>query len=483
MHFPRIFPLGSCIFLDCTVIVAYKRCEVFLRKENNFMKENRLTEGSVLKTLLLFAVPFLIANILQSLYGAVDLFVIGAYCGPESVAAVSTGTQVTQIVTSLITGLTLGSTILIGNAAGQKKTGEVRVIIGTTLTVFAVIALLLTVLMLLFLRPLLTALRTPKESFSLTMQYVTVCSLGNLFICGYNAISAILRGYGDSRRPMYFIGIACLINVVLDVVFVRFCRLDVRGTALATVLSQALSMMIAIVYLKRKEFLFDFRLRSFRPVPSVIRRLARVGIPISLQELLVRISFLYLTAVMNNCGVYAASVVGIGAKYDVFAMLTATSMANALAAITAQNMGAGLMQRARKSLWYGLSFALFVSCLFWLWAQLNPQSMIRVFSKDVHVIAAGVPYFRACSYDYILVTIVFCLNGYLNGRQKTVWTMISCSGGALLLRIPMVWFFGNHFPDDLGMLGRIAPTVSGIMACYTLLYVLYEGRKRPASHA
>lgn len=440
------------------------------------MKQNDLTEGSILKTLLLFAVPFLIANILQSLYGAVDLFVIGRYCAAESVAAVSTGTQVTQIVTSLITGLTLGSTIIIGQYMGSKDYESVKRTIGTTLTVFAIVAVILTVLMLTFERQLLTILRTPAESFELTMQYVAVCSLGNIFICGYNAISAILRGYGDSTRPMIFVGVACCLNIVLDFIFVKYCGLGVTGTALATVISQALSMVTAIAYLKKKQFLFDFKPKSFRPVGNIAKKLAFVGIPISFQEMMVRISFLYLMTVMNNCGVYAASVVGISSKYDVFAMLSATSMANALAAITAQNMGAGKQERARRSLWYGMSFALFASCLFWVWAQLNPQSMIRVFTDDTNVIAAGVPFFTSCSYDYIMVAIVFCLNGYLNGRQKTLWTMVSCSAGALFLRIPMVYLFGRYFAEDLGMLGKIAPIVSGIMACYTLVYVLYEGR-------
>lgn len=444
------------------------------------MKKNDLTEGSILKTLFVFAVPFLLANILQSLYGAVDLFVVGQYCDAKSVAAVSTGTQVTQIITSLVSGLTLGSTIIIGKYMGQKKYDRVRQTIGTTLTVFFFVAVGLTVVMIAFERPLLALLKTPEESFELTVQYVTICMLGNLFICGYNAISAILRGYGDSTRPMIFVGIACLLNIVLDFVFVKYCGLGVAGTALATVISQAFSMIVAIIYLKKKDFLFDFKPASFKVIGDLAKELARVGIPISLQEMMVRISFLYLTAVMNNCGVYAASVVGISSKYDVFAMLSATSMANALAAITAQNYGAKTYDRARKSLWYGLSFALFVSCLFWLWAQLNPQSMIGVFTTDTNVIAAGVPFFRSCSYDYILVTIVFCLNGYLNGKSKTVWTMVSCSAGALLLRMPMVYFFGKYFADNLGMLGKIAPIVSGTMACYTLIYVLLEGRRKKA---
>lgn len=440
-------------------------------------KQNILTEGNILKTLLVFAVPFLIANILQSLYGAVDLFVIGKYCDAPSVAAVSTGTQVTQIVTSLITGLTLGSTVIIGKYMGQQNYRRAAQTIGTTLTVFTLTAMLLTILMLAFERPLLMLLSTPEASFELTMQYVAVCASGNLFVCGYNAISAILRGYGDSTRPMIFVAVACVLNIILDFIFVKYLGLGVRGTALATVLSQAVSMICAIIYLKRSDFIFDFRLKSFYPIPALVKELAAVGIPISFQELMIRISFLYLMTVMNNCGVYAAAVVGISSKYDVFAMLSGTSVANALAAITAHNIGAGKPERARRSLWYGLSFAMFAALLFWLWAQLIPQSMIRVFSADEQVIAAGIPFFCSNSYDYLLVTIVFCLNGYLNGRQKTVWTMISSSAGALLLRIPLVYLFAKYYGDNLGMLGRIAPTVSGIMACYTLAYVLYEGRK------
>ena len=441
------------------------------------MNKNDLTEGGILKTLIFFAVPFLLANVLQSLYGAVDLFVVGKYCGAESVAAVSTGTQVTQIITSLISGLTLGSTIVIGKYMGCKDYVQVKRTIGTTLTLFFFVAIGLTFLMLFFESPLLTILKTPRESFGLTMEYVTVCAWGIVFICGYNAISAVLRGYGDSKSPLYFVGVSCAINVALDFIFVKYFRMNVRGTALATIISQAVSMGIAIVYLKKQQFIFDFKPASFRISGRLAKELACVGIPISFQEMMVRISFLYLMSVMNSCGVYAASVVGISSKYDVFAMLSATSMANALAAITAQNMGAGKLDRARKSLWYGLGFALLVSFLFWTWAQLSPQSMIRVFSEDENVIAAGIPFFRSCSYDYILVAVVFCLNGYLNGRQKTVWTMVSCSAGALLLRIPMVYLFGTYFAEDLGMLGKIAPVVSGVMACYTLIYVLYEGRR------
>ncbi len=435
-----------------------------------------LTRGSVAGTLLRFAAPFLLANVLQSLYGAVDLFVIGKYCGADSVAAVSTGTQVTQIVTSLMTGLTLGSTILVGRYTGMREPERVRQVISTSLLLFGLFAIVITALMLGFERPLLRLLQTPAASFEKTMTYVAICAAGNLFVCGYNAISAILRGCGDSVRPMLFVLIACVLNVILDYVLVAAAGMDVAGTALATILSQGVSMALAVLWLRRQDFLFDFRPKSFRWHPACARQLMRLGIPLSFQELMVRISFLYLMVVMNRLSVYAAAVIGVSSKYDVFAMLSATSVASALSALTAQNLGAGKPERARKALWYGLGFALGVSLCFWLWAQLSPQSMISVFTKDPDIIRAGVPFFRSCSYDYFLVSIVFCLNGYLNGREKTLFTMISCSAGALCLRIPMVWYFSSRFPDQTGMLGMIAPTVSGIMALYTLVYVLAEPR-------
>ncbi|MBO8436224.1 MAG: MATE family efflux transporter [Spirochaetes bacterium] len=447
------------------------------------MKALDLSEGPIASTLFRFAIPFLLANILQSLYGAVDLFVVGRFCQAASVAAVSTGTQVTQIVTSLMTGLTLGSTIIIGGFMGEKDYEKVKKTIGTTLTVFTIFSIIITISMLIFNKQILMLLNTPQESFKETMTYVTICTLGNIFICLYNAISAILRGYGDSTRPMIFVGIACVLNIVLDFLFTGAMSMGVSGVALATVISQAISMLIAIIYLKRMHFIFDFRLRSFKPDGEITKQLGRVGIPISFQELAVRISFLYLTMMMNSAGVYGAAVVGVGAKYDVFAMLSATSMANALAAITAQNLGRGKPKRARTSLWIALSFALGVSFLFWLWAQLSPETMIGLFTSDSGVIKAGIPYFRSASYDYIATALVFTLNGYLNGRQKTLWTMVSCTFGALVLRIPMVWIFGNRFGSDLGLLGTIAPTVSGIMAFYTLIYILRDGRKQKALKA
>ena len=306
---------------------------------------------------------------------------------------------------------------------------------------------------------------------------MTICFLGIFFICGYNAISAILRGYGDSRRPMYFVGLSCVLNIIGDVVFVKYMGMGVAGTALATVLSQGVSMVCSIVYLNYSKFLFTFHLKNFRVDRELAAELAKVGIPISFQECMVRLSFLYLTSVTNRLGVSAAAAVGIASKYDVFAMLPATSIASALAVITAQNYGAGKLERARQSLMAGIGFAVTASSVFFLWAQLSPQTMIGVFNKNRDIIAAGIPFFKSCSFDYLAVSFVFCLNGYMNGRSRTVFTMVSCCFGAVVLRIPLIHIAYTYCADNLFVLGGIAPVVSGIMAVYTLGFVVWEFRK------
>lgn len=442
-----------------------------MEKAGDMKRTYDLTEGNIVRTVIGFAVPFLLANLIQALYGAADLMVIGWYCEKEAVAAVSTGTQVTQIITSIITGLTLGSTVLVGTCVGQKRMEDVKAAISTSFCLFGAAGVLLSVLLLFFTGPILTLLRTPEESFALARQYVSVCACGVVFICGYNAISAVLRGYGDSKSPLLFVAIAGCMNVAGDILLVKYAGMGVRGTALATILSQGFSMVCAMGYLNRRDFIFRFRLSNFRVYGPKVRELMRIGIPISLQECMVRLSFLYLTAVTNALGVSAASAVGIASKYDVFAMLPATSIASALASIVAQNYGARKYDRMNRALLVGILAAAPFSLAFFLWAQLSPETMIGFFSRDPMVIAAGIPFFKTCSLDYLCVLFVFSLNGYLNGRSKTIFTMISCCAGALLLRMPLIWLVCRFMPENLGVIGMVAPTVSGIMAVYTGMYV------------
>lgn len=435
-------------------------------------RDHDLTQGNLASTVILFAVPFLLANLIQALYGAVDLMIVGWYCEKEAVAAVSTGTQVTQIITSIISGLTMGATVLVGSYVGRKRPEDVRETISTSLCLFFFAGVVLSVLLYLFTVPVLTLLKTPPEAFALAKQYVNVCACGVVFICGYNAISAVLRGYGDSKSPLLFVAVAGCLNVAGDIILVKYFGMGVQGTALATIASQGFSMVCAMVYLNRRDFIFKFRLSNFKLYGRKGKELLQIGVPISLQECMVRLSFLYLTSVTNSLGVAAASAVGIASKYDVFAMLPATSIASALASIVAQNYGAGKYDRMNRSLWVGILSAAPFSLAFFLWAQLSPQTMIGIFSRDPSVIAAGIPFFKTCSYDYLCVLMVFAMNGYLNGRSRTIFTMLSCCFGALALRMPLIYLVCRFVPENLGIIGTVAPTVSGIMAVYTTVYVL-----------
>lgn len=435
-----------------------------------------LTEGPIFKVLLRFSVPFMLAALLQALYGAVDLMVIGRFCPSASVAAVSTGTQITQIITSLISGLTLGGTILIAKYTGRNEPEKVRQAAGTTLMAFFLFSLALT----LFLIPagpfLLRLLKIPEESFAQARQYVLICSLGTIFICGYNALSAILRGLGDSLSPLLFVAVACFFNIAGDLFTVGVLGMGPAGTALATVLSQALSMAAAVLCVKRKTpFLKPGSLKIHL---GLLRELAALGIPVSFQECMVRVSFLYLTAVTNSLGVLAASAVGIANKYDVFAMLPATSISAALAALTAQNLGAGRPERAARFLACGMAAAFGGSALFFAWAQLAPASMIQVFSSDPAVIEVGIPFFRSCSLDYLAVALLFCLNGYLNGKERTVFTMMNCCAGALLVRVPLLFLLSHFGVRELQPYGLVSPFSSAVMLSVILAASALKRRKR-----
>lgn len=441
------------------------------------MGKNDLTQGNAAKVLLRFAAPFLAANLIQALYGAADLAVVGWFCGSESVAAVSTGTQVTQIITSVISGLTLGGTIRVGQLVGRGQQDKTGAAVGTLLTAFVIFAAGLTAALLGGSRWILQALQTPEAAFAEAMRYVCICAAGVVFICGYNAVSAVLRGYGDSVRPMLFVALACVLNIAGDLLLVGVLRMGAAGAAVATAAAQGFSMVCGMVYLHKSRFPFRFGRETLRIRTDELRRLAGLGLPITIQECMVRLSFLYLTSVTNRLGVAAAAAVGVASRYDVLAMLPATSVASALAAVTAQNFGAGKPQRAALSLKLGLAFALAASGCFFAWAQLSPETMIGLFSREADVIEAGIPFFRSCSWDYLAVSVVFCLNGYLNGRECTVFTMISCCFGALCLRMPLIWLAYGRCADDLAVLGAIAPAVSGVMAVYTLAYVAWMWRK------
>lgn len=436
-----------------------------------------LTEGRVWKVLLQFSVPFFLANLLQALYGAVDLMVVGKYCTADSVAAVSTGTQVTQIIISLITGLTLAGTIMVGKYKGMNREQEVEKTISSTLLFFAFFSVCLTIVMFLCVDGILGLLQVPEASSEEAYRYVFICCFGIFFTCEYNALSAVLRGYGDSVTPLLCVAAACVCNIAGDFLTVGVLEMGAAGTAVATVVSQGVSMTAALFWVSRKQSVIRISVSGLRMDRKILKEMILLGIPVSFQECMVRFSFLYLTAIINGFGVYAASAVGIAGKYDTFAMLPAVSVGSALAALTAQNLGAGRKDRAKAFTRTGILWALFCSALFFCWAQISPQSMMGIFTSDSQVIHAGIPFFRACSFDYLAVSVMFGMNGYLNGSEKTVFTMLNCCGGALLIRVPFLAVLSGSKVESLMAYGIVSPLSSMIMIGVIFLYLTAERKK------
>lgn len=435
------------------------------------IKNTSLTEGSVYKSLIKFSLPFILANLIQALYGTVDLLVIGLFTDTPGLSGVATATQVMQIVNGLILGLTMGGTILVGQYYGSKRKKDVSETIGTMFSAGTLISLLISVMMYIGTDPLLRLLNTPQSAINDARNYVLTASAGIVFIFGYNAISAILRGVGDSKSPVYFIAAACLINISLDFIFVGAFNMRAGGAALATILSQGISMIIAVIYLLKKDFLFDFKLKSLSVNKEKTRSLFKLGFPLSLQEVLLWASFLVIAAIANSMGVNESAAVGIVAKFETFSMLPPMAISYALAALTAQNIGANKPERAKKALNASILLSFICSLFFLAWAQLHPQSIMGIFKADKEVVVAGGEYLKMYSIDFMLVAIKFNLNGFLNGCGRTSFAMVNGIVSSILVRIPFAFIFGVLMSGGLIGLGLSVPVSSVVSIVASLIYI------------
>ena len=421
----------------------------------------RLTEGGITSTLVRFAFPFLGATFLQALYGTADMLIIGWFCNSEAIAAVSTATQIAQIALSLVSGLTMGGTILIAQYVGAKRDDEAVDTIGNMFSLFGIASLIMTAAMFLLADPILRLMQVPEDAFRYALDYVLIASGGTIFVVFYNAISAMLRGLGDSKHPLVFVAVACTCNIILDFVLVGL-GMGPGGAALATIISQGLSLVLAVIYLKRNEFIFDFKFKSLRLNRRRITQLIKLGLPVSLQDTTIHISFMIISAIVNSMGVVAAAAVGVCGRFNGFSMLPPGAFSGALSAIAAQNIGAGQFDRAKKTLRQAMLISLVCSVVFFVWAQVAPETIMQLFQFDPEVTAAGAEYLRFFSIDFLLVAVFFCFNGFFNGCGCTRYTMLAGMLTTLVLRVPLALLFSSLMPDGLYGLGLSTPLATGL---------------------
>ena len=432
-------------------------------------REMDLTKGDIYKTMLKFAVPFLLAILLQACYGAADLLIVGQFAGSVHQSAVATGTQVTNMFTNLITGLATGGTILVGHYIGEGNRNKASKMIGTCFTLFIILAAVFTVVLIALSGSIVEWMNAPAEAAPFAKDYIFICSCGIFFIFGYNAISGILRGLGDSKSPLIFVAIACVINIGLDIVLVS-AGMGASGAATATITSQGISMILAIVMLKKRDFIFDFKLKSFRTTWKRIKTVLRVGVPMALQNSLVSVSFIILTAIVNVFGVEASAAVGILEKYNLFFMLPAISFSMAISAMVAQNMGAGIEERARKCFHMGLLISLAFGIVFFFLFMAVPENLMGVFTKDPGVVAQGLLYIKSFSWDFILVAFVFCFNGFVNGTGHTEFTLINNCISTFGVRVPAAFILSSMAGATLYEIGYAAPIASVVQIIIIFIY-------------
>lgn len=437
------------------------------------------TQGSILKKLCRFMLPVLGALILQAAYGAVDLLVVGRFGSTSGLSAVSTGSQVLNLVTFVVTQLAMGVTVLIARYIGEKREKEIGAVLGGAAVVFTILAGCLFVLLVLFARPISVLMQAPQEALALTTSYVRICGCGILFIVAYNVLSAVFRGLGDSRSPLLFVLVACLVNVAGDLVLVAGLHLDAAGAALATVLAQAVSVGCALAILRRKKLPFTFRKSDVR-LNEQCRRFLAIGLPLALQEFLTQLSFLALCAFVNRLGLAASSGYGVASKIVSFVMLVPSALMQSMASFVAQNIGAGNVKRAKKSMFTGIAVGVAFGIVMFALVLRKGDVLAGLFSTDAEVVRRGFEYLRGFAPETIVTAVLFSMVGYFNGSNQTLWVMIQGLIQTLLVRLPLAYYMSIQPNASLTKIGISAPVATVVGIVLNIGFFLYLNRRDAA---
>lgn len=440
-----------------------------------------LTQGSVGKQLMKFAVPFLLSNLLQAFYSVADMIIVGRLCGTHGITGVNIGSQINILVTGAAFGLAVGGTVLIAQYGGAKKFEEQRKTIGTLFTAYMILSVICTAVMLLLGTTLLDVLKTPQVAYKEAENYYNICMAGLVFMFAYNVISAILRGMGDSKRPLYFVIIATIVNVIGDIILVGPFKMGAAGAAYATVAAQALSVILSLIYLAKNHFFAGYHKSDFKIDREKMKMLLKLGLPSSVQQVVVSFSFLTLTALINSLpnADIASACQGIGGKVNSFAILPALAMSSAVSSMAGQNIGAGEFARAKKTMTTGMGIAFAISAAVFAIVQLFPGPIISLFDTNPDVISTGADYMRFIALDYIFVPFVFCMNGLAIGAGYSNFALFNAFFSSILVRVPfayLVVYFTDLGFNGIGLATGLASVASIIVG---ITFVCSNKWKKP----
>lgn len=431
-----------------------------------------LTKGSVLKVLIQFSLPYLLACFLQTFYGMADLFITGQFNGAAPISAVSIGSQIMHMITVVIVGLAMGTTVTISQAIGEKNERKAEKSIGNTITLFLACSVVLTAALLFFVDGILQLVAVPAEAVEQTRIYLVICFAGIPFITAYNIISCIFRGMGDSKSPLYFIAAACVLNIALDVALIGGCGMGAAGAALGTVLAQAVSVLLALLVIRKKKFGLTVTRAALKPERESMRGILKIGIPIALQDGFIQVSFMLITIIANHRGVMAAASVGIVEKIISFVFLVPSAMLSSISAIGAQNVGAGNYRRALRTLGYGAAISVSFGAVVTVICELAAPQILGLFTSEAEVIRMGSQYLRAYIVDCMMAGVHFCFSGYFCAYGFSGLSFWQNFASIVLVRVPGAYFASKLFPNTLFPMGLAAPLGSLLSSVICLVVFL-----------
>lgn len=442
--------------------------------------ERNLTTGSVFKNIIYFSLPFFLSYFLQTLYGMADLFIIGQFGKVADITAVSIGSQVMHMLTVMIVGLAMGSTVAISRYVGAENKDGVSVSVGNTVTLFAVVSAAATVLLLLFVNSIVSVMSTPIEAASGAREYLTICFIGVPFITAYNILSSIFRGLGDSKSPMYFIAVSCAANIVLDYIFIGALDMGPAGAALGTTLSQTISVIIALIVIKNRDMGIRISKADFKPVRKITGQIMRVGIPIALQDGFIQIAFIVITVIANRRGLTDSAAIGIVEKLIGIFFLVPSSMLSSVSALAAQNFGAGKPERARLTLKYAACLAVGFGLIVSLITQFVPELLVSAFTDDAAVTVSGGQYLKSYVWDCAFAGATFAFSGYFCALERSEISFIHNIISILLVRIPVAYFMSAMYKNSLFPMGFASPLGSLLSLFICIAAYIILNKKKTA---
>jgi len=438
------------------------------------------TRGSIPVKMIKFMMPILGALILQAMYGAVDLLVVGKFGTTAGISGVSTGSNIINMATFTLSGLTMGVTVLIGRYLGEGRQERIGKVIGGVICFFLTLAVILTAVLLVFARPLAVLMQAPAEALDLTVLYIRICGGGMVFVIAYNVISSIFRGMGDSKLPLLFVAIACVANIVGDLVLVAGFHMNVAGAAIATIAAQAVSVVLSLVIIRRQQLPFAMTRADIR-FSGEVKKFLTLGAPLAFQELLTNLTFLALCAFINRLGLDASSGYGVAQKIQSFVMLIPSSIMQSMSSFVAQNVGAGRGDRARQAMKCGMAIGASIGVVIFYLAFFHGDMLSSIFTSAPAVIARSGEFLRGFAVEAVVTSVLFSFMGYFNGHSRSLFVMGQGLAQSFLVRLPMSWFMSIQPDASLMWIGLAAPTATcfGILLCF--IYYIRMNRQAERS--